>query len=146
VERILEGGPGPVRTMFPLSPAGTLQGMAGLLVSPARGLLVFFPLTWLALLGLGLIARRERRTAMLLVGFLVVPFVTYASYSAWWGSAWCWGPRYLVMCLPILSVAAAVWAAAGRRPGRRTLFVVLAAAGFVISWNGIFFDPLDFGR
>lgn len=145
-ERILEGGPAPIRTMFPLSPVGTLVGMVGLLVSPARGLLLFFPLAWLALPGLVRIARSERGPAILLGGFLVVPLVMYGGFYAWWGSAWCWGPRYLVLSLPILSVAAAAWAAAGHRPSRRALFVALAAAGFIVSLNGILFDPLDFSR
>jgi hypothetical protein len=132
--------------MFPFSLSGILVAALGLLISPAHGLLLFFPLTWLALPGLRRLARSARGAAILFGGFLVAPFIVYATYYAWWGGAWSWGPRYLVPSLPILAVGAAAWAADGRRPARRALFVAFAAAGVIVSWNGMLFDPLDFGR
>src|SRR5262249_14356821 len=43
---MLPGAAAPIRTMFPFSPSGILMAVLGLLVSPARGLLLFFPLSW----------------------------------------------------------------------------------------------------
>jgi hypothetical protein len=142
--RIL-GGSVPIGTMFPLSPSGIVVGALGLLISPARGLLLFFPLAALALPGFLRVARDARGLAVLLGGFVVAPFAIYAGYYGWW-SGWSWGPRYLVPSLSLLALGAAAWAADGRKPGRRAIFVGFAAIGVIVSWNGMLFDPLEFTR
>ena len=120
----------------------TLRGVAGLLVGPNTGLLVFFPLGPLALLGLGRLAGRDRSTAVLWAGILVLTVAFYGSYRAWHGG-WSWGPRFLLPLLGPLSVAAAVWAATAGRisiPMRRGLFTVLAALGAMLTWSVVLVD------
>lgn len=136
-------GPAPMSYMFAPAPLRISTGVLGLLVSPGRGLLLFFPLAWLAVPGLVRLLRTRWPSAVTLAGLIAVPFGLYATFFAWWGGAWCWGPRLLVPVLPLVSVAAAVGASRLSSP---VPFVVLAGLGVLASLNGILFDYLDFGR
>lgn len=82
-----------------------LEGMAGLLVSPSRGLLFFAP--WLLLglaprrLGAAPEARWLRASAAALLAILVVHTVI----ARWYGG-WTYGPRFLTDAAPFLAVLA----------------------------------------
>jgi hypothetical protein len=78
-----------------------LEGFAGMLVSPGRGLLVFAPLLWLALVGTPRFARRFPLEAGFIGLSLLALLCTYARWHMWEGG-WCWGPRFLVPVLPLL--------------------------------------------
>jgi hypothetical protein len=129
--------------LFTLMPLRVLAGGAGLLASPGRGLLFFFPLTWLAVPGLVRLMRTRPVDGTLMTGLIGIPFALYASYFAWWGGNWTWGPRFMVPLLPLLAVLAAYYAA---ERGWRRLFGALVALGLLASLNGILFDLIDFGR
>jgi hypothetical protein len=79
-----------------------LSGIAGLLVSPARGLLVFSP--FLAFVPVGLIQRlrapRSRGLAVALGFAAAAQFIVYS--QADWRAGASWGPRWLTDLLPIL--------------------------------------------
>ena len=87
----------------------TLQrtaGIAGLLVSPNRGLLIYTPI---AILGIwGLVKSRDP----LLISFglaSLVHLILFGSFEFWYGGS-AFGPRYLVDILPVLGLGAAdVW-------------------------------------
>jgi hypothetical protein len=131
-----------IAALFPGSPSGFAQGLAGLLVSPAHGLLFFFPLAWLALPGLRTLARHRTAAGSLFGGVIAISLVLYASFHFWWGG-WCWGPRYLLPILPLVTLAAAAWlssATGTTLAARRAVFLLLAALGLVVSWNGILTD------
>ncbi len=95
-----------------------LRGLAGVLFSPARGLLVYFPL---ALLALWALARRrsvadvDGSTLALAAGCLL-QLALIASWGNWWGGV-SWGPRLLteiqplllLLTLPLLAAGARVW-------------------------------------
>jgi hypothetical protein len=141
-------GYAPPTTQFTGLPAPIFEGLAGLLISPARGLLVFFPLSVLAVPGLWRLNKRHPGAASLFAGFLGVALLVYGSFVSWWGG-WCWGPRYLAPLLPIVTLAATAWVALTDAPARRARevsFVLLALLGFVISWNGILFDFVEHHR
>jgi hypothetical protein len=118
--------------------AGAPQRALGLLLSPGRGVLLFFPLAWLAVPGLVRLVRERQAAGSLFSGLMVFGLALYASYRVWWGG-WNWGPRFLLPLLPLLSLAATFWAFRGGR-ARATFFAGLAALGFVIAWNGMLFD------
>jgi hypothetical protein len=79
-----------------------LSGMAGLLVSPARGLLVFSP--FLVFIPVGLIQRLRapgsRGLAVALSLAVAAQFILYS--QADWRAGVSWGPRWLTDPLPIL--------------------------------------------
>src|SRR5262249_43358736 len=104
-----------------------LSGMAGLLVSPARGLLIFSP--FLVFIPVGLIQRlrapNSRGLAVALSFAVAAQFIIYS--QADWRAGVSWGPRWLTDLLPIL-----VWMLAPSalvlRPVTRGLFVITMAA------------------
>lgn len=119
-----------------------LTGVAGLLVSPNRGLLVFTPIALIGVVGMARqFVSREGRQAVLLI-FSVASLVHLyiaGTYREWWGG-WSFGPRYLVDILPVLAVAAAtVWP---RMPSwsRKLALLALVWSCFV-QVNGTFFYP-----
>jgi hypothetical protein len=131
-----------VARVFPADPASPLVALAGHLVSPGRGLLLFFPLAWLAGPGLVRLARARPAPAALFGGVIGLLLALYSAFRVWWAGV-SWGPRFLVPLLPLIVVAVAVWAepAVSRRRRAATAgLVLLAAAGAVASWNGILVD------
>jgi hypothetical protein len=81
-----------------------LQGIAGLLFSPSRGLLVFSPIVAVALFAR---ARRGRPVIAWTLAAAAAQLLLYGSYSVWWGG-YTYGPRYLLDLLPALVPAAAL--------------------------------------
>ena len=112
-------------------------GLAGLLVSPTRGLLVFSPFLLFVPLGLArrLRAADTRLLAALLLAAVVAQLVLYA--KADWRAGTSWGPRWLTDVLPIL-----MWVLAPApfllRPSARILLMVTIAASIVIQAIGAF--------
>jgi hypothetical protein len=133
-------------TICSSSPFDVAVGIFGLLAGPSHGLLVFFPLAWLGLLGLASMLRAERAVALLWGGLLVTGLLFYGAISFWWGG-WSWGPRFLLTFVPPLAVAASFWVSAGRQgapPWRLALFFSLGAVGVLVAWNGILVDFVTF--
>jgi hypothetical protein len=95
-----------------------LEGLAGLTVSPSRGILVFSPIVLLAVVGTMAVWRSrlagptadptpERDAAMLLARYAsvsgLVMLLTYSKFIAWWGGHG-FGPRYLADAMPLLGI------------------------------------------
>jgi hypothetical protein len=80
-------------------------GVYGLLLSPARGLLWFNPLTWLALLGWWGWRRRSPCEAWLAVALAAGHLLIFGAWWAWAGGV-SWGPRFLLPIVPFVTVAA----------------------------------------
>ena len=103
-------------------------GIAGLLLSPSRGLIVFSPIVLIALGARA--APRDRSILRWSAGAAAAQLLLYSSYSVWWGGH-TYGPRYALDLLPALLPAAAIGAA---RVAQATLPVrLLAAAG--LAWS-----------
>ncbi|MDO8735874.1 MAG: hypothetical protein Q7K29_02170, partial [Thermoleophilia bacterium] len=79
------------------------EGLAGTIISPGRGLLVFSPI--LALSIAGLFMKREERSGKRLDYFLaaivVLNWITFASIDDWWGGH-SFGPRYFTDMMPYM--------------------------------------------
>ena len=79
-----------------------LAGIAGVLVSPGRGLLVYSPVFVFSVIGM-LVAWREPR--YLYLRYLSVAplllLITVSKWNGWWGGE-CYGPRLLADVTPIL--------------------------------------------
>jgi hypothetical protein len=80
-----------------------LVGVPTLLVSPGKGLLLFCPLVVMFLLGFGPLLRRERWLGIAVLGASVVHLSFVGSLTIFHGD-WCWGPRYLIVLMPLLAL------------------------------------------
>lgn len=103
-------------------------GIAGLLWSPSRGLLIFSPVVLVALA-----ARPDAQQRPILrwtLAAAAVQFLVYASFTVWWGGH-TYGPRYLLDVLPALVPAAAMGMA---RIGQAGLPLRLLAS-LALAWS-----------
>lgn len=116
-----------------------LHGLAGMLFSPARGLLFFAP----ALVLLPLAARRggvRGADPLLTLGavFTHLLVLAYAKWHAWHGATY-WGPRFLLPASVLAVLALAVVAKReGARwgPAAKAGLVVLAAVSYAVYKSG----------
>jgi hypothetical protein len=121
-------------------PTPLREGLAGVLISPSRGLFVYTPWTLFSLWGIVRAWRSVREPLLfryLSLGALAqIPL--YAKWNMWWGGV-CFGPRFLTDILPILTILllpilAAVW----HRKLLRGLFVAAVGFAFVVQLFGAF--------
>jgi len=123
---------------FSLNP---LPGLAGLLVSPGRGLIWMAPA--LVLLPLGLFAARRSGEWLWLGSFASVALATLVPTACLrgWHGAWTFGPRYVLPLLPFawLGVAFALDATRERR-WLRWSASTLFAAGLAVQLGGALVD------
>ncbi|MBX9652139.1 tetratricopeptide repeat protein, partial [bacterium] len=96
----IRGGGGVFQT--PLS-----EGLAGILISPGRGLFVYSPVLVLGLIGLvrGSIGPRRFLCLPMLVGMIAV-WIVQALHFDWWGG-WTFGYRAIVDTVPALCIGLA---------------------------------------
>lgn len=118
-----------------------VEGFAGLLASPNRGLLVFSPVVLVAFLGMRQSLRFGWRSAYpWLLSAAVVQFTLYALYTVWWGGH-TYGPRYMLDVLPLLVPAATVGIDVLRTPARQAFAAVALAWSMAVSGLGAFTYP-----
>ena len=81
-----------------------LEGVAGLLISPNRGLFIFTPIMLFAVVGAVEVWRMNVRPWLrfLVVG-VALQLVLYAKFDEWW-AGYTYGPRYMVDILPALTL------------------------------------------
>lgn len=112
------------------------EGLRGLLVSPGRGLLIYFPLVVIALLVLPRLRSRSPAVALVSWGSLAVLLGLYARWHGWDGG-WAWGPRFLVPLVPLLVLAAApVLIGEGASLWVRIPAWIAVAWGALVNWIG----------
>jgi hypothetical protein len=131
-------------------------GLVGFLASPGRALFLFAPVTVLSAPALVGLWKRDRATATLLGGTVVVLTLFYAS-NLYWDADRCYGPRYLVAVLPYLCLPLAAWFDLPRSSAtHRWLLAVVAlsaiaqAPGVLVDFSKVGYGPehadLDYGR
>lgn len=118
-------------TSFP-TPLHT--GIFGLLWSPGKGLFWFAPLTILIGWAGRDLFRKHRAEAVLFACIVISTLVLHAKYFAWGGDG-SWGPRYLLVLLPMLILSLAPWLQRASVGIRRTA-VALACVGFGVQLAG----------
>jgi hypothetical protein len=110
-----------------------VPGLAGLLASPSRGLLVYTPFLAAGFAGLWMVCRDPvlRRTPVYAAAalFLVCELVFLGWWDAWWGG-WSYGPRLLTESAAVLVVLAVP--AAERLRSRRWARVAFAG---LLAWS-----------
>jgi len=123
------------------------DGLAGLLISPSRGLLIFTPWVVFALWGMAR-AWRENKFGWeryLILGMAIV-YSMHARMGSWW-AGWCFGPRYLTDFLPLLVFfILPVWPAIRAGTILRVAFgVAVAVALWVQIVGACYYVPLGRG-
>ena len=100
------------------------RALPGLLLSPGRGLFVYFPVTILLVLLLALEPRAFANdlAAALLAGVVATVLLTGA-WSNWWGG-YSYGPRLLAETQPLILLLVALGIGALGSPSRRRAFTV----------------------
>ena len=131
------------------------DGLAGLLISPSRGLFIFSPITLLAVAAtVKAFAAGWRSPLRWCVIALAAQFALYGSYSVWWGGH-TYGPRYLLDVLPLtVPLAAAALAQFHFSAMVRTAWFLALAWSIAVSATGAFcypherwnIDPVDVDR
>ena len=115
-------------------------GLAGLLVSPGRGLLLYSPLTIVGVVAflatLRLVDPADRRVYGLFLLCAVANLLVFAKWHAFEGG-WCWGPRFLLPFVPVLHLGLAGAAGAAHRPARGLRSLAVMVAGWSIGVNAL---------
>jgi hypothetical protein len=112
------------------SPIGNpLIGFSSLLASPGKSIFLYSPPTIIALLGLRNLNKEHRFLGLSVVATAVLHLALISSLS-FFGGDWCWGPRYFVTTLPLLSLAFPFATAA--RGMRKWAFRSIVAAGVCV--------------
>ena len=105
-------------------------GLAGLWLSPNRGLLVFSPIVAVAAAGIPALVRERWRSPLTHCALAALgQYVLYGCYAVWWGGH-TYGPRYMLDVLPLLVPLAA--AGVDGRPLPRPAFAV---GTLVLAWS-----------
>lgn len=119
-----------------------LLGIAGLLISPNRGLLVFTPIALLGIIGLAQQVGTGKPRDPVLASFGLASFVhllVVGTYPVWWGG-WSFGPRYLVDIIPVLALAGVgTWNRLGAPARRLAMIAILWSA--LVQVNGVLCYP-----
>lgn len=125
-----------------------LENLAGLLISPSRGLFIYSPVFLTSLYG-SYIAVREvkRHWFYFVVALMTVAYVgVLTSYTKWWGG-WNFGPRYMTDLLPLLVLlcvrplellSGKVWF--------RVVFAVLVLWSVTVQAIGAFYEDNGWNR
>lgn len=123
--------------------AHLIEGLAGNLVSPARGLFVFCPVLAFSVWGmvLSLRSREDHLLGLLLVGVVVSHWLVISSFPDW-HAGHSFGPRYFTDVMPFLVyflIPVVVWFSETRSALRSwllSLFVLLAVVSLLVNLSG----------
>ncbi len=128
---------------FTLNAASIGTALLGNLVSPGRGILLFFPLGILSVLGF---LKLSRSNGLFAWTFALLIAVSLFFYSTWkdWGGGVSWGPRFFVPLMPYFTLLALQGDFTQRLSKNHwiSLFIVLAALGFIATFQGLAFNFL----
>jgi hypothetical protein len=150
-ERAVSGGYGHVAGVWM---SASVEGLAGTLFAPSRGMFIYFPallvLPWgLRALwrcnepGSALTVTKFQRT--LLICWLIAAGLTVVLYSQWpcWWGGWCYGPRFLCETMPILCLVVGAACASARTPIGRILGSALVVVSVVVHFLGATANDTD---
>lgn len=109
------------------------EGVGGLLLSPGRGLLWYWPAAFVALGGLVRLARRAPAVTAYAASTLLLSLLLFGHYYQWYGGG-SWGPRFLMPVLPLLGLGLALLTErAGRSRPALAAFVLTTLVGLFFS-------------
>ena len=122
---------------------GGKTGLIGLLASPGKGLIFYFPVVILLPLALKYMYRQNRWLFFLIIYIVLVHWLYFGSLddteSRFWSGAIAWGPRYLVPVLPFITLAFGTLLARFRQSRLllKASVLTVCIAGFIVNIPGI---------
>lgn len=114
------------------------EGLYGLLIGSAKGLLLYCPATLFGLICWRRLHRLTPAVSLVLAATAAARLLFLAARSDWHGG-FCLGPRYLLMLVPFLLIPVAAWLAAALHERRRAPVAVFVAAAFVCISEQLYF-------
>lgn len=118
-----------------------VAGLAGLLLSPSRGWLIYSPFAVFSIIGALLLWRSEN---IPILKYMTIPFAGhiafYSSFKMWWGGH-CYGPRYLTDVAPFLCLFLVPILPLLKRKGIREIFAIAALFSVFVQVVGAFYYP-----
>jgi uncharacterized membrane protein YgcG len=118
-------------------------GLIGLLASPGKGLLLYFPPVILLPIALKYMYKENKGLFFLIIYVIIVHWLYFGTIddtdSRYWSGAIAWGPRYMIPVLPFIALALGTLLVHLKSA---TLFlkislITLCVAAFVINLSGI---------
>jgi hypothetical protein len=123
-----------------------LIGLYGLLLSAGKGVVFFSPALLFALFGHRRFRERDTHLYQLVLFTTALHVIFFALQQNWDGD-WCWGPRYLIPCLPLLMLLALpFFEAPPSGPSGPALIASVAATALVVQLLAVAVDPRDYIR
>lgn len=117
-----------------------LIGSLGLLLSPGKSVLLYSPPVMLAALGWPTFRRKHPWLARAILG-ATFGHLALVSTLAFYGGDWAWGPRYLVVLMPLWGL---VIPSAMERLPRRWFAAAVIAGGLLVQGLGLSLDHQRF--
>jgi len=121
------------------NPQGILNGLLGIWMDQAHGILPYAPLFVFSFWGFFYLWRQSRLQAFWLLMVVVSIYAVAGGYREWWGG-FCPPGRYLVTLVPLLILPLAWWMRKGPELIGRCLFLFTLPWSVVGSWMA-YFNP-----
>ncbi|HAL62529.1 MAG TPA: hypothetical protein DCP08_09005 [Chloroflexi bacterium] len=122
--------------------APLLTGLAGLLISPGRGLFLYCPLFLALFPSFPVFLRRHRPEGLFCLSLTTIHILLYSKWFMWHGGH-AWGPRFLVPIIPFLVIPLAPLVE-GLRGRAKATFASLSAITIAIQILGLSVHFADF--
>jgi hypothetical protein len=115
-------------------------GLLGLTVSPGKSVLLYSPPLLLGLLGMRQLWRRDPVLGLTLMMVSIIHLL-FVSSLRFFGSDWAWGPRYLVVLLPLWALA---FPFVDTATIRRSVVVAVVSLGILVQVMAVTVDHQRF--
>jgi hypothetical protein len=112
-----------------------ITGLAGMIFSPGKGILFFFPISILVPLAIWKFLKQEKWLAILIIYIFLVYWLWFGTIiNPYWGANGNWGSRYLVQSLPFLILPVGILI---KNLNLRYIIIGLATTGFIVNLLGV---------
>jgi hypothetical protein len=131
---------------FGFSIQNILTALAGNLISPGRGIFLYFPLSVLSFWGLRRLFREDRFAAWIFLTFILGSLLLYSTWKDW-GAGISWGPRFFIPIIPYLAVLGFLGIGLIQKNARQYKTILISGLiilGWIVALQGLLFNFLEF--